>query len=372
MDNPFEDEKIQKIKEIMTAEGSAAAAAKIQECLDEQNNIPLNIGITGESGSGKSTFVNAFRGVDNRDEGAAPTGCVETTMEPTPYPHPNFPNVTLWDLPGIGSPNFLADEYLQHVGFKRFDFFIIVSCDRFKENDVKLALEIQKMKKKFYFVRSKIDDNLRNEERSQREFNTEKTLQEIRENCIQGFVKKGVESPQLPAHKKYVLLLAIPNISLEVIRKKKEALQTKIKFYASASALAAAVPIPGLSCAADLIMLAAVIKGYQVSFGLNTESLQNLAYRTKVPLEDLRAVMTSPLSAKKQNIDLIVKVCFSVIDLAIMIAKERFRFVPFIGIPIASTLSSAFTYRALSSSLDMLAEDAQKVFEKALGLNTAV
>ncbi|XP_059209118.1 interferon-inducible GTPase 5-like [Centropristis striata] len=252
------------------------------------------------------------------------------------------------------------------------------------------------MKKKFYFVRSKIDDNLRNEERSQREFNAERTLQEIRENCIQGFVKKGVESPQvflvssfdlhlydfpllqqtlekeLPAHKRDVLLLAMLNISLEVIRKKKEALQDKIKFCASASALAAAVPIPGLSCAADLIMLAAVIKGYQVSFGLNTESLQNLACRTKVPLEDLRAVMTSPLSAKKQNIDLIVKVCFSVTDLAIMIAKERFRFFSFIGIPIASTLSSAFTYRALSSSLDMLAEDAQKVFEKALGLNTAM
>ncbi|XP_059209441.1 uncharacterized protein LOC131988339 [Centropristis striata] len=397
MDNPFEDEKIQKIKEIMTAEGSAAAAAKIQECLDEQNNIPLNIGITGESGSGKSTFVNAFRGVDNRDEGAAPTGCVETTMEPTPYPHPNFPNVTLWDLPGIGSPNFLAEKYLQDVGFERFDFFIIVSADRFRENDVKLALEIQKMKKKFYFVRSKIDDNLRNEERSQREFNAERTLQEIRKYCIEGFGKQGVESPQvflvssfdlhlydfpllqqtleeeLPAHKRDVLLLAMPNISLEVIRKKKEALQAKIMLYASASALAATVPVPGLSCSADLTMLAVVIKGYQVSFGLNTESLQNLACRTKVPLEDLRAVMMSPLSEKKINVDLIIKVlCFTVADLTIIAAEEGFRFVPFIGIPIASALSFAFTYKALSTSLDMLAEDAQKVFKKALGLDTAV
>ncbi|XP_059209219.1 interferon-inducible GTPase 5-like [Centropristis striata] len=397
MDNPFEDEQIKDIRAIMASEGPAAAAAKIQECLDEQNNIPLNIGITGESGSGKSTFVNAFRGVDNRDDGAAPTGCVETTMEATSYPHPNYPNVILWDLPGIGTTNFPADEYLQHVGFERFDFFIIISADRFRENDVKLALEIQKMKKKFYFVRSKIDHNLHDAERSQREFNAERTLQEIRDNCIQGLVKQGVESPQvflvssfdlhlhdfpllqqtlereLPAHKRDVLLLAMPNISLEVISKKKEALQDKIKYLASASALAATVPVPGLSCAADLTMLATAIAGYQVSFGLNTESLQNLACRTKVPLADLRAVMTSPLSAKKITVDLIFKVlCFSVADLAIMAAEEGFRFVPFIGIPIASALSSAFTYKALSTSLDMLAEDAQNVFTKALGLNTAV
>ncbi|GLD46715.1 interferon-inducible GTPase 5-like isoform X1 [Lates japonicus] len=65
-----------------------------------------------------------------------------------------------------------------------FDFIII--SDNFRENDVKLAKEIQKMEKKFYFVRSKIDHNLRDAERSQREFNTERTLLEIREDCIQG------------------------------------------------------------------------------------------------------------------------------------------------------------------------------------------
>ncbi|XP_023250532.1 T-cell-specific guanine nucleotide triphosphate-binding protein 1-like [Seriola lalandi dorsalis] len=166
----------------------------IQEHLEQQNNIPLNIGITGESGSGKSTFVNAFRGVDNRDGKAAPTSCVETTSDVTPYPHPNYPNVTLWDLPGIGTTRFPADKYLQHVGFEKFDFFFIISADRFRENDVKLALEIQRMKKKFYFVRSKIDHNLRNAERSQREFNTEITLTQIRENCIQGLQKQGLAS----------------------------------------------------------------------------------------------------------------------------------------------------------------------------------
>ena len=62
------------------------------------NDLPLHIAVTGSSGTGKSTFVNAFRGIDNKDERAAPTGVVETTMKPEPYPHPRHPNVTLWDL----------------------------------------------------------------------------------------------------------------------------------------------------------------------------------------------------------------------------------------------------------------------------------
>lgn len=182
----MEDFEIIDISEVIEHEGTAAAAAKIQEYLKEQDNIQLNIAITGESGAGKSSFVNAFRGVDHRDEKAAPTGCVETTSEVTAYPHPHDPNVKIWDLPGIGTTKFPSDKYLQHVGFEKFDFFIIISADRFRENDVKLALEIQKMKKKFYFVRSKIDHNLKDAERSQRGFNAEKTLEQIRKNCIQG------------------------------------------------------------------------------------------------------------------------------------------------------------------------------------------
>jgi predicted GTPase len=74
-----------------------SAVSMIKKYLEDMNN-PLNIAVTGRSGSGKSTFVNAFRGIDNTDERAAPTGVVETTMKPEPYPHPRHPNVTLWDL----------------------------------------------------------------------------------------------------------------------------------------------------------------------------------------------------------------------------------------------------------------------------------
>ncbi|XP_049452872.1 interferon-inducible GTPase 5-like [Epinephelus fuscoguttatus] len=397
MDNSFDYESIVDFKEELLTHGPASAAAKIQEYLDQQDNIPLNIGITGESGSGKSTFVNAFRGTDNRDERAAPTGCVETTSEAPPYPHPNYPNVTLWDLPGIGTPNFSASNYLERVEFEKFDFFIIISADRFKENDVKLTKEIQRMGKKFYFLCSKTHHNLRDEEDSQRDFNAERTLKQIRDNCIQGLEKQGFESPQvflvssrhlhlydfhlleetlereLPAHKRNTLLLAMPNISHGIISKKKEALQAKIKYLASISALIAAAPVPGVSVATDVTMLVATINEYKVTFGLDSKSLQSLARSAHVPVDDLRSVMASQLGLKEINKELIIKMlCLSVSDAALMAAEEGFRFVPLFGIPAAASLSFIFTYKALHTFLNMLAEDAQKVFTKALGLNTSV
>ncbi|XP_031166508.2 interferon-inducible GTPase 5-like [Sander lucioperca] len=390
MDNPDDDEEIAKIKKELETNGPAAAAAKIQTYLDKQ----LNIAITGRTGSGKSTFVNRFRGIDNSDkERAAPTGVTETTKDVKPYHHPNYPNVTLWDLPGIGTPNFPADEYLKKVKFKRFDLFIIISADRFTENDVKLAEEIQKMKKKFYFVRSKIENNIRDQKRDQgSEFNEEKTLKDIREECIQG-LKGRVESPQvflvsscelhlydfrllektlqeeLPAHKRNVLLLAMPPASLEIIKKKKEALQPRIKYLAGVSALGAAVPIPGLSVAGDMFMIAATVRQYQVTFGLDSESLQPLAQTVGVPLDELRAVMTSPLAGKEIRKDLIERILSSsVAFLSLTAAKEGSRLIPLFGIQAAMGLSFLYTYQSLNKFVDMLAEDAQKVFEKALDL----
>uniref|UniRef100_A0A3Q2D972 IRG-type G domain-containing protein n=1 Tax=Cyprinodon variegatus TaxID=28743 RepID=A0A3Q2D972_CYPVA len=185
MDFPLKGEMTEQIREMMLAD-PAVAFEKINQHLKQTAHIKLNIGITGEPGTGKSTFVNAFSGLDNNDEGAAPTGRGNTTINPTSYCHPDYPNVILWDLPGIGSNMWPADTYVERVELEKFDFFIIISANRFRENDVKLANEIQKMGKKFYFIRSKINHNLRDEGRSRTDFNEEKTLQTIMEDCIQG------------------------------------------------------------------------------------------------------------------------------------------------------------------------------------------
>ncbi|XP_055368532.1 interferon-inducible GTPase 5-like isoform X2 [Betta splendens] len=398
MDDPFEsNSNICEIKKALQNNDFATAAAKIQEYLDEQDNIALNIAITGESGSGKSTFVNAIRGVDNKDKEAAPTGCVETTKAVTPYPHPNYPNVTVWDLPGVGTTNFPVKKYLEHVGFEKYDFFIIISQTRFSENDANLAKKIKQMEKNFYFVRSKIDADLYSEKESKREFNEKQTLDSIKKNCTEGLQKLGVAAPQvflvsnfklhqfdfhllqntlqreLPAHKKTTLLFAMPNVSQEIINKKKEAFHNNIKYYAMISAVGAAITVPGLSVSVNLALLIQVVRKYLVGFGLDKPTLQRLAARTGVPMSKLTDGLRSPLVAKTINNGLMLKVLSQLPTItALMIAEEGSKAIPIFGIGISMTLSSFMTYKALSFFLDMLAKDAQTVFTRALGLNTPV
>ncbi len=64
-----------------------------------EENINLN-DLLIFSGVGKSTFINCLRGLEAEDEGAAGVGVVETTNQPTPYEHPDFSNLKIWDLPG--------------------------------------------------------------------------------------------------------------------------------------------------------------------------------------------------------------------------------------------------------------------------------
>ncbi|XP_051249484.1 interferon-inducible GTPase 5-like isoform X2 [Dicentrarchus labrax] len=395
MDNPLDSEFTEEIKKALQNNNQALAVAKIQEYLDKKKNYPLNIAVTGKGSSGKSTFVNAFRGIDNSDEEAAPTD--ETTSEVTPYPHPKYPNVTLWDLPGVGTTEFPANKYLELVEFEKFDFFIIISDTCFRENDVKLAQEIQKMGKKFYFVRSKIDNDLRAEKRSKREFDEKKTITQIKENCIQGLQQQGVESPQvflvssfelklhdfpllhrtlegeLPAHQRNALLLAMPNINLEIINRKKEAFQAKIKYFATLSAAVAAVPVPGLSVAVDVALMVGVVSKYVVGFGLDSSSLKSLAGSTGVPLKDLTTAIRSQLAVTKITPFLIMKLLTQCVSTAAsMAAEEGSGFIPVFGILAAVTLSLITTNRTLNSFLNMFAEDAHTVFKRALGLKTSV
>uniref|UniRef100_A0A3P9C7E0 IRG-type G domain-containing protein n=1 Tax=Maylandia zebra TaxID=106582 RepID=A0A3P9C7E0_9CICH len=339
-----------------------AAAVTIQRRL-KQRNTPLNVAITGESGSGKSTFINAFRGIGDEDEGAAPTGVVETTSQVTPYPHPKYPSVILWDLPGIGTTRFPADEYLKLVGFEKFDFFIIISDSRFRENDVKLAQEIQRMKKKFYFVRSKVDKDIRAEKKTRREFNMERTLSTIRKNYL------GIKSPQvflvstfelhlydfpllqqtlerdLPEHQRDVLLFGICNI----IKKKKEVFQAEITLYATLSAAVRTAPL-GISSVFDSTLKAAVT-GYVAGFGLDSPSLKRLAAITGVSYTDLCAVINSPLLTTLPS------------TAKIMRADNVCRFIPLFGSLLTAGFSFTISSRALQFFLSELADDAERLFQ---------
>ncbi|XP_053123406.1 interferon-inducible GTPase 5-like isoform X2 [Hemicordylus capensis] len=383
------EEDIEEIKDALKEGKMVEAASKIMENLQALENSRLDIAVTGESGSGKSSFVNAIRGLGDEDDGAAATGVVETTMVPTPYPHPKHPNVTVWDLPGIGTPEFQSSTYLEKVGFSRYDFFILIASERFKSNHAQLAREIQQLGKRFYFVRSKVDADVHaTKKRRPRAYDEELLLNQIRENSKKCLLDEGIISPQvfllsswelnkydfmlleetlekeLPKHKRHAFLLALPNISLVILQKKKEALQKQIWKLATISCGVAAVPIPGLSVACDVAILVKSLSEYRQNFGLDEESLNKLAEKVAKPVEEIKEAIKSPL-AKEISRDLVVKMLTKAGGGALMFMEYLASNIPIFGSLAAGGISYGTTYYMLWSFLNEVAADAHNVLIRA-------
>ncbi|XP_016387593.1 interferon-inducible GTPase 5-like [Sinocyclocheilus rhinocerous] len=287
---------------------------KLKSKLKELENVTLNIAITGMTGAGKSSFVNAIRGLPNDDKNAAPTGTTETTMKPSMYPHPSMPNMKIWDPPGIGSPKFRAKKYLKEVNFHTYDFFLIVTSERFKENDIELARAIKKSKKLFYFIRTKIDNDIRAESHK-RNFDERMLLENIREDCKANLLKVGIPKiflvssfnlekydfqklistleDELPENKKFALIQSLPVYSLEALTKKITYYKKLIWLNAFAAGVGAIAPIPGLSLACDYGIMKRFFQQVFVGFGLSNQALEALSERVNKPLEQLQAAKTS-------------------------------------------------------------------------------
>ncbi|XP_053391691.1 interferon-inducible GTPase 1-like [Mercenaria mercenaria] len=172
----------QKIKNVLEKGGLEGLRKEINENLYLWQETQLNVAVTGSSGAGKSTLINVMMGLNEDDEGAAPTGVTETTLAISTYKKENS-RVTYWDLPGVGTPNFPKDTYVERAKLKDYDFFILMARSRFTANDAWLAKQIQKLGKRYYFVRSHIGQDIQNYKRAYPNAESEKELNVIRNEC---------------------------------------------------------------------------------------------------------------------------------------------------------------------------------------------
>ena len=106
------------------------------------------------------------------------------TSECDPYTHPSNEKITFWDVPGIGTPNFPSNikEYGKKIDIKKYDAFLFICQKRFTDNDLALVKEARSLKKPFFFIRTHVEQDVRNAERSTKK-NEHETLKELRENC---------------------------------------------------------------------------------------------------------------------------------------------------------------------------------------------
>lgn len=160
----------------------------IRETVATLSQIPVNIFVTGDSGNGMSSFINALRIIGHEEDASAPTGVIRTTQTRAEYSSSHFPNVVLWDLPGLGATAQTIENYIEEMKFSMCDLFIIVASEQFSSNHVKLAKIIQSMGKRFYVTWTKLDRDL-----STSVLSEVRLIQNIQENIQENLQKEGVK-----------------------------------------------------------------------------------------------------------------------------------------------------------------------------------
>ncbi|KAI6017195.1 interferon-inducible GTPase-domain-containing protein [Pisolithus microcarpus] len=198
---------------IPTPEEVTAAKARMQY----QDSL-FHFAVAGVAGSGKSSLVNAIRGLRNSDTGAAPTGVVETTVTIGRYRDSNRRLPFVWyDIPGAGTLNQPGWQYFNNQGLFVFDCIIVLVGDRFTQTDLAILENCRRFQIPTYIVRSKADFHVRNlmndmgydsDDDDDNESQYETMYNAARERCIsdtQATVQQNLGDAMLPVQKVYLV-----------------------------------------------------------------------------------------------------------------------------------------------------------------------
>ena len=352
-----------------------AALEKARRDEKEFDEVTIQGGIIGVTGTGKSSLINALAGQD-----IAEVGVLETTGVLSDISAYEFHGITLVDLPGVGTRNWRTETYFSNLLKKKspdgakfschpddFDFFILVLANRILDEDLKLyRLITRKLKKRCFLVRSKFDVDANNNWRTKRKSDT-KTYQEIRADIWRNFPREKrdrvfIISTAEPARGDFealeaAILKALPEAkadrflsfamaySEQGLKKKRIAAEKHAGRIALLSAGNAFNPIPGLGLAADIGLLLKLSRDLVAVYGLTQEQLEyesrlhlkskawSLRFKRKI-LRSLGSWLTS-----KGTMSILRRMGYR------LEAKELTKWLPYAGQAIAAVLG----YRLTSS-----------------------
>ena len=118
--------------------------------------------MAGVAGGGKSSLINAFRGLRNKDPGSAATGVTETTLAMARYANSEVDPYVWYDIPGAGTLKIPDWQYFNMQGLYVFDCTIVLFDNRFTMTDIAILTNCRRFNIPTYIVRSKSDQHIRN------------------------------------------------------------------------------------------------------------------------------------------------------------------------------------------------------------------
>jgi predicted GTPase len=293
----------------------------IKKHFKEWKDKKLVVGVTGHTGSGKSSLINTLRGLKAKDEGAAAVGVTETTKDIKSYVYPGNDSIILRDFPGVGTKNFPKEEYLQKTKILDSSVVLIVSCTRFSEIDLWIAKEVIAVQRNVLFVRSKIDTDLTNSEADDPDNFSEYTCMEKIKTDIKDNLKSSDLDPQLyfdaiflvsSRHRtKYDILslerkvMSLLSMKTEAIchllfKQMEEAIDNKTKTIKKeflgrkvASVLTGFLPIPKLESTIDTYHVKKIIEECEVKYCVDRDSITEFAGEINMSESEIESRMKS-------------------------------------------------------------------------------
>ncbi|KAF5356501.1 hypothetical protein D9757_012559 [Collybiopsis confluens] len=183
----------------------------------------IHFGVAGVSGCGKSSLINAFRGIINGKKAAAAVGVTETTTKigRCPDTRPNYPFVW-YDVPGAGTLNIPRWQYFNRQGMFIFDCIILLWNVRLTDTDIAILDNCVRYPIPCVIVRSKSDHHIRSISNRMRDFievddtidddEREKRLDSIpseaqAEYCAETrkSIEKNLRNAELPSQRVYMV-----------------------------------------------------------------------------------------------------------------------------------------------------------------------
>eukprot|EP00090_Calanus_glacialis_P018086 TRINITY_DN28041_c0_g1_i1.p1 TRINITY_DN28041_c0_g1~~TRINITY_DN28041_c0_g1_i1.p1 ORF type:complete len:428 (-),score=101.39 TRINITY_DN28041_c0_g1_i1:24-1307(-) len=388
-------------EEAFKSGGAAELVAHANKKLNEWKEVEVHIAVVGQSGAGKSSFINAIRGINDKDNAFyAMTGVTECTKLRKSYDFPDNAKLKMWDLPGAGTENFKASVYAEEMKFSAYDGFVLLSSERFTEIDNMIADEISKINKPFFFARTKMDNAMRDQKREDKDkFNSEETKEQIRKECQKHIGEKqkiflisnlpdidlSTEFPdiqfdnnllkialaeKLPEIQKTALVFSLTCNTREMIAMKKKEISKRFKWLAILSAAGGAVFVPGVSMAIDMPIMIAESYFQKKQLGIDDAALNSKGRSIGIDrasfLQHLSTnldELSTPLNALEKQIFLVMmkhpnyqKMAISTIITSVVGALETVEigagiFVPGVGSIIAAAISGGSTYGLLKMML---------------------
>jgi len=341
---------------------------KFKKDLENFKKTKIKCGIIGRSGTGKSSLINAIVG-----EEIAEVGEVETTMTiGEPIEHKGL---LFYDLPGCSTAKFPKENYIDYFGITDFDCVILVTSDRFYEDDLFLIDELTKINKPVFAVRTKIDFSIdRALRRDIPADETYKTVYSNLEKNLKGYRLKGIYLTSADFPQEYDLsrllddiytslgdlkkerFIADINITSEKILYEKRTVSEKLVFRYSALAAANGLnPIPGLDVSVDLGLLLKMGNDIKDIYGLNEEQQKfnsEFLGSNKAKLIAGKALQFATKYVGKEAIMILLK------RAGVTVAtKTASKWIPFVGQAIAAGIG----YKMTSSIGDDMIDDAEKI-----------